>query len=76
MPLMVDGGSEFRDILARMADLQLVRRRSTASLTPRGMNGTRWNASLPYLEAGAVWEGTPSLTRRRDACATLSLARH
>ncbi len=31
----------------------LVGTRSTASLTSPGMNGTRWNASLPCLEAGS-----------------------
>ena len=33
--------------------MNLVRTRSTASLTSPRINGTRWNASLPPLEAGS-----------------------
>src|ERR1019366_10812017 len=40
-------------ILARLAPLNLVRTRSTASLTSPGMNGRRWNASLPSLKTGS-----------------------
>jgi hypothetical protein len=40
-------GREPPDILTHPAPLNLVRTRSTASLTSPGMNGTRWNASLP-----------------------------
>jgi hypothetical protein len=35
------------------APLNMVRTRSTASVTSPSMNGTRWNASLASLEAGS-----------------------
>ena len=44
---------ESPDLLSPLAPLNLVRTRSTASLTSPRMNGTRWNASLPGLEAGS-----------------------
>jgi hypothetical protein len=43
-------GRESPDLLACFAPLNMVRTRSTASLTSAGMNGTRWNASLPVPE--------------------------
>ena len=47
--------------------LNPVRTRSTVSLTPLGMNGTRWNASLPSSGPGHL-EKSPDQHPRRQHC--------
>src|ERR1035437_344714 len=51
-------GRERPDILTQLAPKNVVRTRSTASPTSPGMNGMRWNASLPSLKAGSGTGGT------------------
>jgi hypothetical protein len=52
-------GREFPDLLSRLAPLNLVGTRSTASHSFRAKSGTRWNASLPGSGAGGRWSQPP-----------------